>query len=142
MNALQHLCQLADAAKVAKHPTFPYPVRSKYSDKSANALTRCIVDYCNLSGHFATRLQSTGTYRADLQKFIPSTQRAGMPDVFAVVEGRAVFVEVKIGRDTLSDVQKETISDLKKAGASVYLAKTFAGFLDWFTAEFLTPPFA
>ena len=58
-NALQHLCQLADAAKVAKHPMFRYPVKSKYSDKDANGLTRCIVDYCNLSGHFATRLSIT-----------------------------------------------------------------------------------
>lgn len=142
MNALQHLNVLADQRKREQHPDFPYPVKARYSDKDANGLTKCIVDYLNLSGHFATRLQSTGTYRADVGKFIPSQQRAGLPDVFAVVEGRAVFVEVKAGADRLSAVQKETISDLEKAGASVYVSHSFAGFYAWFTAEFLTPPFA
>ena len=131
-NALKELCQLADRRKAERSPN--YITRSKCSDKDANGLTRCIVDYLNLSGHFATRLQSTGTYRADLQKFVPSTQRAGLPDLFAVVGGRAVFCEMKIGTDRLSDVQKETIADLEKAGAVIYIAHTFQGFYDWFTA--------
>ena len=142
--ALAYLNTFADQRKAQRSPNFPakYIPRSKYSDRDANGLTKCIVDYCNLTGHFATRLASTGTYRADVGRYIPSQQRAGLPDVFAVVEGRAVFVEIKVGRDSLSQQQKETIADLQKAGASVYVAKDFAGFLHWFTAEFLTPPFA
>lgn len=132
--ALQHLSQLADAAKAAKYPTVPYPVKSKYSDKSANDLTRCIVDYLNLSGHFATRLSSTGTFRADIGKYIPSQQRVGLPDVFAVVEGHAVLIEIKIGADRLSDAQKRAITCLKRAGACVYVARDFQSFYDWFTA--------
>ena len=128
--AVTHLCQLADQRKAAKHPTLPAHarVKAKYSDKSANELTRCIVDYLTLSGHFATRLQSTGTYRA----------------VFAVVDSHAVFVGIKVGvgKDRLSDDQEQTISDLQQAGASVFLARDFAGFLHLFTAKFLTPPFA
>ena len=142
MTALQHLCQLADAHKAAKHPTVPYRVRSKYSDKSANELTTAIVDYLNFSGHFATRLASTGTFRADLQKFVPSKQRPGLPDVMGVVDGRSVFVEVKYGRDTLSNYQQQAIIDLEHAGACVYIAHDFQGFYDWFTKWFLTPPFA
>lgn len=138
MTALQHLNTIADLRKAEKHPNVPHRVKSKYSDKSANDLTRCIVDYCNLTGHFATRLSSTGTYRADVGKYIPSQQRLGLPDVFSVIGGRAVFIKVKIGADRLSDVQKATIADLQKAGALVYVAKDFAGFLQWFTAQFLT----
>ncbi len=142
--ALTHFCQLADQRKAAKHPTLPAHarVKAKYSDADANGLTRAIVDYLNLSGHFATRLQSTGTYRADLGKYVPSQQRRGMPDVFAVVDGRAVHIEIKVGRDALSSDQKQAISDLKQAGASVYVATTFQGFYDWFIAEFQTAPFA
>lgn len=141
--ALQHLNALADQRKAQRSPNFPtkYIPRSKYNDRDANGLTKCIVDYCNLTGHFATRLASTGTYRADVGKYIPSQQRAGLPDVFAVVEGRAVFVEVQAGKDRLSEVQKETISDLEKAGASVYVAQTFEGFYAWFT-DFTRPPFS
>ena len=141
--ALTTLCQLADFRKAERSPNFPakYIPRSKYSDRDANGLTRCIVDYLNFSGHFATRLASTGTYRDDLKKFVPSQQRAGMPDVLAVVEGRALFVEVKVGRDALSQLQKQTITALEQAGAWVYVAHSFEGFVDWFTAHFLTPPF-
>lgn len=143
MNALQHLNLLANQHKAANHPNFPakYIPQSKYRDHDANSLTRCIVDYLNLSGYFCTRLASTGTYRADLQKFVHSQQRTGLPDVFGVVEGRAVFIEVRVGNDRLSDVQKQTITQLKQAGAWVYVAATFQDFYDWFKAEFLTPPF-
>lgn len=142
--AVTLLCELADQRKATKHPTLPAHarVKAKYSDKTANGLTRAVVDYLTLSGHFATRLQSTGTYRADLNRYIPSQQRAGMPDVFAVVNGRAVHVEIKIGGDYLSNDQKHALADLQRAGAAVYVARSFQGFHDWFTAEFLTPPFA
>lgn len=82
--ALTHLCQLADQRKAEKHPTLPAHARVKasYTDKTANDLTRAVVDYLTLSGHFATRLQSTGTYRADLNRYVPSQQRKGLPDVF------------------------------------------------------------
>ncbi|GAB3931867.1 VRR-NUC domain-containing protein [Larkinella terrae] len=143
MTALQNLNALADQRKATKHPSFPakYTPLSKYNDRDANGLTRCIVDYLNLSGYFSTRLASTGTYRTDLQRFVSSQQKAGLPDVFGVVEGHAVFVEVKVGKDRLSDVQKQTITQLKQAGAWVYVADNFQGFYDWFKAEFLTSPF-
>ncbi|MCC5612897.1 VRR-NUC domain-containing protein [Nostoc sp. CHAB 5834] len=139
-NALAHLINLADQRKAQRSPNFPakFIPRSKYSDKDANALTKCIVDFCNLSGHFATRLQSTGTYRADLQRFIPSQQRAGLPDVLACINGQFVGIEIKIGRDTLSQEQNEAIRDLQQAGARVFVANTFTGFYDWFTAQFPT----
>lgn len=142
--ALAHLNALADQHKAERSPSFPakFIPRSKYNDRDSNGLTTCIVNYCNLTGHFATRLASTGTYRADVGRYIPSQQRAGLPDVFAVVDGRAVFVEVKIGADRLSDAQKETIANLEKAGASVFIARDFQTFYDWFAAQFLTAPFA
>ncbi len=135
MNALQHLNTLADTRKAQRSPNFPpkYIPRSRYSDKDANGLTKCVVDYLTLSGHFATRLASTGTYRADLQTFVSSQQRAGLPDVLAVVNGRALFVEVKAGKDRLSETQKQTHTALEQAGASVYIARDFQGFHDWFT---------
>ncbi|GAB2560765.1 VRR-NUC domain-containing protein [Spirosoma areae] len=97
------------------------PRRKGPKPETANSLTWRIVAHIQDNGHFATRLQSTGTYRADLKKYVPSQQRAGMPDVFAVVNGRGVFIEVKAGNDRLSDVQKQTISDLQRAGAFMSL---------------------
>ncbi|GAB2554285.1 VRR-NUC domain-containing protein [Spirosoma areae] len=123
------------------------PKKKGPKTESANALTRRIVEHIRKQGHFATRLSSTGTFRADLKKFVPSQQRTGLPDIMAVVESRACFVEVKVGRDTLSQDQKKAIAELQKAGACVFVARDFDSFTAWFTAEFLTatadrPPFA
>ncbi|GAB4007175.1 hypothetical protein GCM10028808_10560 [Spirosoma migulaei] len=104
--------------------------------ETANELTRRIVAHFQNYGHFATRLQSTGTYRDDLKKFVPSQQRAGLPDVLAVVNSNAVFVEVKAGKDCLSEVQNSAINDLENAGAKVYVAHTFEGFRKWFRTQF------
>lgn len=109
---------------------------------SANALTRRIISHIRNRGYFATRLSSTGTFRDDLKKFVPSQQRTGLPDVMAVVDSRACFVEVKVGRDTLSADQKKAIAELEAAGAAVFVAHDFESFQNWFTSELLTPPFA
>lgn len=142
MTALQHLNELADKHKAQRSPNFPakYIPRSHYRDRDANGLTRCIVDYLNYSGYFATRLAGTGTYRDDIKKYIPSQQRAGLPDVMAVVMGRAVFVEVKAGKDHLSENQKATIAALSQAGAWCIVVHSFEEFHRWFTAQFCSPP--
>jgi len=143
LTAIRQLELLADAYKAALHPNLPAHagIKSKYDDRTANGLTRCVVDFLKFSGHFATRLSSTGLYREDLKKFVPSAQRVGLPDVLACVDGRYYAVEVKVGRDRLSDEQKKAIEDLRRAGAYVFVANTFQGFLEWFTA-LNNPPFA
>lgn len=108
--------------------------------ESANALTKRIVEHIRNRGHFATRLQSTGTYREDLKKFVPSQQRVGLPDVMAVISSQATFIEIKVGRDRLSADQKSAIAELEKAGALVFVAQDFDSFLAWFTAEFSASP--
>lgn len=139
--ALQHLNALADARKREKYPNAPYPVRANYTDRTANDLTGCIVDFVNLSGHFASRLASTGQYRDDLKKWIPSQQRAGMPDVLILLQG-GVYVgcEVKIN-DRLSTVQVETHKALAAVGAIVIVVRNFQQFYDFYT-EFTRAPFA
>lgn len=116
--------------------------QSQPKSETANQLTRRIVAHIRKHGGFATRLQSTGQYRDDLKKFVPSQQVAGLPDVFGLHDGRALFVEVKTGKDVLSDQQKQTISRLEQAGAWVYIAHEFAEFEQWFQTQFLTAPFA
>jgi VRR-NUC domain len=134
-SALRQLEKLADARKRERYPNVPEHglVKARYSDKTANDLTRAIVDCFTLSGHFATRLQSTGTYREDLKRYVPSQQRRGLPDVFAVVH-----VEVKIGRDRLSSEQQQAIEELQAAGAAVFIAPDFQTFYQWFLTEFST----
>ena len=124
---------LSKTTRPARKPKAPKTI-------TANDLTRQIVQFLKQQGAFATRLQSIGTYRADLQKFVPSQQRAGMPDVFAVFESRVVLIEIKTANDRLSDDQKQTIADLTKAGAWVFVAHDFDSFKEWFVRWFQTPP--
>ncbi|MDB5239609.1 MAG: hypothetical protein JWP57_234 [Spirosoma sp.] len=114
----------------------PRTARKKGEPKpeSANQLTRRIVSHIRKNGGFASRISSTGTYRADLKKFVPSQQVSGLPDVTGVLNGRSLWVEIKVARDQLSEAQKQTISGLIKAGACTYIARDFEGFLQWFTA--------
>ncbi|WP_020607694.1 VRR-NUC domain-containing protein [Spirosoma spitsbergense] len=123
--------------ETTRKPRSTKPKPNADRPETANELTRRIVKHVQDTGHFATRLQSTGTYREDLKKFVPSQQRAGLPDVFAIVDGQAVFVEVKAGKDRLSDTQRETIKTLLRAGAFVFVAHSFQEFDKWFTAQFL-----
>jgi hypothetical protein len=120
------------------------PTRKPKGSKpeTANSLTRKVVNHIQAHGGFATRLQSTGQYRDDLQKFVPSQQRSGLPDVMAVFDGKSCFVEIKIGRDTLSGDQRKAIAELEQAGACVFVAKDFESFQRWFTDQFLIAPFA
>ena len=120
------------------------PVRKPNAPKTvtANDLTRQIIRFVRQDPDaFATRLNSTGIYRADLKKYVPSQQVAGIPDIYACVNGRAVHIEVKVGKDQTSDAQRNTIADLMRAGADVYVAKDFEGFKEWFVRWFQTPPF-
>lgn len=104
---------------------------------TANGLTRQIVAHIRANGMFATRLNSTGLYREGLKKYVPSQQVVGLPDILGIAdEGRAFFVEVKAGKDKLSEVQKATIEALISSGARVFIAHDFEGFKTWFIAHF------
>ena len=124
--------------QTARKPRQP---RNTPKVESANSITRRIVKEIRANGGFATRLNSTGMYRADLKKFVSSQQVLGMPDVLACLNGQFLGVEIKVGRDTLSNAQKQTHTALIDAGATIYVAHSFEGFNAWFTANFLTPSF-
>jgi len=107
-------------------------VRNQYRDDTANGLTKLIVDYIKMRGGFSTRITSTGTYRVDIQKFIPSTQRKGTPDISATYKGRSIWIEIKAGKDIMSDAQLQVKKEMEQAGAVYIVAHNFDGFLsDW-----------
>jgi hypothetical protein len=48
------------------------------------------------------------------------------------VNGRHVSIEVKHGKDRMSEFQKQTETEVKEAGGDYVIARTFQGFYDWF----------
>ncbi|MVM36004.1 VRR-NUC domain-containing protein [Spirosoma sp. HMF4905] len=146
--ALQQLITLKEVYLANRYPNVPanFRPKPKYEDNTANGLTRCILDFIRFSGGFATRIQSQGQYRPGINgrrgQYTYGNTRKGTADIHAVANGFHISVEVKIGKDRMSKAQRLMQTDIQKAGGHYFVAHTFQDFYEFFTAEFLTPPFA
>ena len=139
---------LSFARDVARHPSCDprYIAPRKYCDRDANSLTRCVIDFLNLSGHMAERINCTGRYMDRSQTFedvtgkvrtigtgqwIPTSGMKGTADISAVIQGRAVKIEIKI-RDAQSEDQKRYQQRIEAAGGIYLIVRSFAEFMDWY----------
>ena len=120
--------------KIRKYPNVnvKYIAPQKYTDATANGLTRMILDFIKFSGGMAERVNSMGIYDVKLQRFRPSGSRKGTSDIKALFNGKSLSIEVKIGRDRLSDNQRRYAEDVTKAGGLYFVATNFAEFHQWF----------
>ena len=121
-----------------------------YTDKTANGLTKMIIDWINYNGGQAERINTTGrlikakTYKDVMgitktigqDKWIKGTGTLGSADISATIQGKSVKIEVKIGRDKQSDVQKQYQEAIEKAGGIYYIAKNFDTFYNWYNETF------
>jgi len=151
MTAIKILENMAYNAKLKKYKDQPYLVKPKFSDKTANGLTKAIIKFIQLSGGQAERISTTGrvidkrkTYTDVVgvrrtigsTKWVPGTTTKGSADISATINGQSVKIEVKIGRDRQSDAQKKYQSDVERAGGIYYMAKDFQSFYDWYINTF------
>ena len=131
--------------KRKKHPDIPFPVQVKFRDDTANGLTNAIIQYLQLHGHQAERINTMGrpidnsrTFtdcigrqrRIGGVKWIPSGSTPGSADISATIGGRSVKIEVKIGRDQQSQAQKEYQRKVEQAGGAYMIATSFDSFLE------------
>ena len=125
------------------HPDLPFPdsfCRDKYEDKTANGLTKLILKWCLLHGHQAERISVTGRPINNTRivtdilghqrqigsvQWIPPSMTKGTADISAIINGKAVKIEVKIGRDRQSQVQKQYQQTVEHAGGIYLIAKSF-----------------
>ncbi|WP_242916324.1 hypothetical protein [Pontibacter liquoris] len=134
MNALAELCRLSLERKRERYPNVPPHgiVAPKLSDKDANGLTRCILEYFRLHGGYAVRINTQGQYNEKLKKWTKSTTRRGTADVHSCLNGIHYSIEVKVGRDSQSDYQQlETQEQVEGACGRYYVAQDFQSFYDW-----------
>jgi len=131
------------------HPNVPdhaIPI-PKYSDSSTNKLTKCVKEFIVLSGYQAERINSAGRYIDGKKRFVdvlgmnrsvgsgkwvPGTTTPGSADVSAVILGRAIKIEIKFGKDKLSEAQERYRDSIESAGGVYIVAKTFDGFIEWY----------
>ena len=86
----------------------------------ANGLTSFICNYLNWLGHRATRINVSGRKikdkRTGKEKYIKSSTRRGTADISATVKGKSVMIEIKVGRDIISEDQLKEQSKERAAG--------------------------
>jgi hypothetical protein len=143
---IKQLKDLAIAHSRAKHPTLPDMARTihNYSDRNANGLTRCVLDFLNFSGHQAERINSTGRYKDNSSvitdvlgtsrrigsgQWIPGAGTKGTADISATIWGKSIKIEIKIN-DRQSDDQKNYQAMIERAGGHYWLIRSFDEFLD------------
>lgn len=137
---LKKLENLAFKALKDRYPSVPYLPEPKYTDKTANSLTKCVVDYIRLRGFQAERINTTGQQikRGDSTKWIKGSSQTGSADISATIQGRSVKIEIKClatGDNYQSDEQKEYQRQIQAAGGVYLIVRTFTDFYKWFNKK-------
>jgi hypothetical protein len=145
LKALSNLALKKISISYPNVPSYALPA-TRYSDKTSNGLTKCIIDFLNLTGAQAERINNTGrvldnriivkdvlggSRSIGSTKWIPGTGKNGTADISATIKGRSIKVEVKIGADKQSDQQKEYQKEVEAAGGIYFIAKDFNSFYNW-----------
>ncbi len=134
MRSIDELKKLSAAAKAERYPLVPdYALpRTKVKTSTANGLTKAIVDWLILNGCWATRVSSAGRYLPLMGKYIPSTTKRGTADIHAVIGGKHVSIEVKVGKDRMSEAQRKVKADVERSGGVYFVARSFDEFVTFY----------
>jgi hypothetical protein len=147
MKPLDHLRERKSKEQRQRYPNVPeYALKTpKYTDKTANGLTKCIIDYLTLEGWQAERINTMGrmidnrkqvtdvigrTKIIGSTKYIPTTGTKGSADISATIKGRSVKIEIKIGYDMQSQDQKRYQESIESSGGIYWIAKSFDQFYE------------
>ena len=114
-----------------------------YTDETANGLTKAIIDWLTFSGCYANRINVQGQARKeriemaggnymDKITYTPSTTNKGTADISAIISGRHVSIEVKIGKDRMSLHQLKEMERVTSAGGKYFIARDMPSFLEFY----------
>lgn len=152
---LKKLIELKHLEECKKYPSMPpeYIPLTKFTDKTANGLTKCVIAWINLHGGQAERINTTGRM-IDKTKVVSDalgqkrmigsvewqkgTGTKGSADISSTIpmniNGRMIGVsvkwEVKIGKDRMSEHQKKYQLDIEGADGYYFVVKSFDDFME------------
>lgn len=101
----------------------------RFSDKTANELTKCIVAWFNSHGAFGARVNTTGIFDVKMQRYRRSGATNGMADVTAIFGGKHISLEIKHGKDKPRAAQLDVQKRVRNAGGIYEFVHTFEEFL-------------
>jgi len=110
-------------------PMIKFPDTNK-----ANGLTRFVIDMINWNGGYANRISSMGRIINAPQKqssgvilttkkYIPGTTNKGTADIHAIIDGKHFSIEIKVGKDKMSEYQHEEMARVRGAGGNYMIVK-------------------
>lgn len=105
-------------------------VLNKFSDNSANSLTKIIMQWLRINGYMGARVNTGGTWDNHRKMYIRSGSTKGAADISAIVNGKAIEIEVKFGKDKLRPAQIEYKKTVESAGGVYFVTKCFDDFLE------------
>ena len=108
-------------------------VKPHFRDDTANRLAKCIETWARMNNAFYQRQNSQGQYDSRLGRWRKSGTTAGIADLQVTHEGRVYNLEIKIGKDRQSDVQKDVEARVKMAGGHYAIIKCYDDFLNEIT---------
>ena len=148
MTPLQQLTELDWQIRCSESRMPPeYIVRTKYTDKTANSLTKAIVKWINLNGYQAERISTSGRWvdnskvvtdvlgnqkKIGSGKYIKGSGTKGSADISATIKGMSIKIEVKM-KDKQSEAQKEYQKAIERAGGIYFIAKDFTSFYHFYS---------
>jgi hypothetical protein len=111
--------------------------------RKANGLTKFVIDIINWNGGYANRISSSGrVIDAALKqpsgtiltgkKWIPGATRKGTADIHAIIQGQHWSIEIKIGKDRISEHQHSEQKRVQDAGGNYMIVKDADSFLKAF----------
>jgi hypothetical protein len=103
----------------------PYPCVTK-----ANGLTLAICKFLEWEGHRSTRINTAG--RMVEGRYITSTTRRGTADISATIKGRAVMLEIKVGKDKASVYQLAEQKKERDSGGVYEFIHTIQEFFEFY----------
>jgi len=129
-----------------KHPNVvkdEFYTLPKFPDvTTANGLTQFVVNYLDWSGCYGNRINTmgrvikagrdiqtiNGTIKAKTVMIKGSTKK-GTADVQAVINGRSLALEIKVGKDRMSEAQLKQQQAVQNAGGYYYVIRDVDTFL-------------
>lgn len=154
--AVKELERLQFENLIGQHPNFPCLKKPVYNDNTSNGLTKCVIDYIQLRGFQAERINSMGMQidnrntSTDIlgnsriigsRKWIKSSGRTGTADISATIQGRSVKIEIKCeatGDKYQSEAQRLYQRQIENAGGVYLIVRTFNDFYNWFNRKKLS----
>lgn len=148
--ALQILTEKHKEYKQAKYKDLPQHAIcfEKFTDKTTNGLTKCVIAWLKLNKYFVERTGNEGRIIDQRQTFndvvgntrtigsikrVYSTGTRGTSDLKAIINGRFVAIEIKckFTKDRQRSHQLEYQKQVETSGGVYVIAKDFQGFYDW-----------